>query len=269
MSLKNQQISDFLQKHPHDFLGASSHELEPLVGVSAATIVRFVQTLGYSGMSEMRVELAQQIKHDESAVELVLDKDDSISQLEHKILQLYRDSTEGLRESLNDIQMDLAVKKIKDAKRIFILGVGTSGLIAYDLYHRFNRYGKTTFYETDAHMNLEFMLQSTPDDVILAISYSGITREVVIGAESARERGVTVISILSDPKTPLERASDISLYIPRTENLVRLASLVSRINAMMVSDILFYGVMQEKLPDMGEKINDSNRLVSKLKINNF
>jgi len=269
MSSKNQQIADFLQKQPHEFLAASSHELESLVGVSAATIVRFVQSLGYSGMSEMRVELAQQIKHDESAVELVLDKDDSAAQLETKILQLYRDSTEGLRENLDSEQLGLAIEQISRAKRIFILGVGTSGLIAYDLYHRFNRYGKTTFYETDAHMNLEFMLQSNPDDVVLAISYSGITREVVVGTENAKKRGVPVVSILSDPKSPLAKNSDINLYIPRAENLVRLASLVSRVHASMVSDILFYGVMQEKLPDMKNEIVSSNRIVSKLKINDF
>nr|WP_274379969.1 MurR/RpiR family transcriptional regulator [Lacticaseibacillus baoqingensis] len=265
MSRKQQQIADFMRAHPEAFIDTSSHELEAKVGASAATIIRFAQFLGYSGMDEMRVYLAQQIQHDEHTVELALAPADTGTSIENKVLQLYRDATESLKETLDAAQLEQAYAQLQHAQRIFILGVGTSGLIAYDLYHRLNRYGLTTFYETDAHMNLEFSLQSGPDDVVLALSYSGLTREVTIGAESAHQRHTPVISICSDSSSPLAKVSDTWLQIPQTEHLVRLAAVASRAHTMLVCDMLFAGIVKDQLPAMQATIVDSNRLVSQLK----
>ncbi len=266
MSKKQQQIADYLLADPQAFINSSSHELEARIGVSAATIIRFAQCLDYSGMDEMRVYVAQQIAHNEHSVELVVDAADTGASLEQKVLQLYRDATESLKETLETTAVDHAIALLQQAKRIYILGVGTSGLVAYDLYHRLNRYGKPTVYETDAHMNLEFVSQSTPDDVVLAISYSGLTKEVVLGAQSAQSRHTPVISLTSDGKSPLAQATDVALMIPQTEHLVRLAALASRAHTQIVCDILFAGVVKVALPKMQQTSIATNQLVSKLKI---
>lgn len=265
MSKKQQQIADFMLAHPQVFINSSSHELEATVGVSAATIIRFAQSLGYAGMDEMRVYVAQQIEHNEQSVELVVAADDTGATLEQKVLQLYRDATESLKETLDTKALDQAVALLSQARRIYLSGVGTSGLVAYDLYHRLNRYGKPTMYETDTHMNLEFGLQSTPEDVVLAISYSGLTKEVTLGAESAQQRHTPVISITSNPDSPLAHATDVALIIPQTEHLVRLAAVASRAHTMIVCDILFAGVIKHQLPQMQATSVATNKLVSELK----
>lgn len=268
MTKQQQRVADYLRAHPQDFIDLTSRELETRIGSSAATIVRFVQAMGYSSLNEMRVYVAQQIQHEENSVELMLRPTDDGASLEMKLMQLYRDAADSLRETLTGHDIDLAVAKLLAAKRIYLLGVGTSGLIAYDLYHRLNRYGKTTFYDTDPHMNLEFTAQSQADDVILAISYAGLTREVVLGAAAAHKRGVPVISILSDPDTPLGAATDIVLQVPHTEKIVRLSSVISRVHTTMVTDILFAGVMKDQLDSAHVSTVESNRLVMELKEDN-
>lgn len=265
MSKGQQQIADFMLKTPQKFINSSSRELEQEIGVSAATIVRFVKTIGYSGMDEMRVYLVQQIQHEEQSIELKLSKDDDAKSLEMKMFQLYGDSVEALKETLDVKALEKAVSLLQSANRIYLLGVGTSGLIAYDLYHRLNRYGKTTFYDTDAHMNLEFMQQSTKNDVIVAISYSGLTEEVVIGAETAKKRNTPVISILGNNDTPLGDATDVSLLIPQTEHLVRLASMASRIQTTLVTDVLFSSVIKENLSAIQDASVETGKVVAKLK----
>lgn len=265
MSKKQQQVADYMQAHPEAFVNSSSHELEALVGVSAATIIRFAQSLGYAGMDEMRVYLVQQITHDEQAVELKVAPEDTGSSLEQKVLQLYRDATESLKETLDTQALDQAIAWLSQARRIYLLGVGTSGLIAYDLYHRLNRYGKPTMYETDTHMNLEFVSQSTDADVVLAISYSGLTKEVILGAKSAHKRRVKVISITADPAAPLARTTDCALVIPHSEHLVRLAAVASRAHTMIVCDILFAGVIKDQLLQTQAASVATNKIVSQLK----
>ncbi|WP_125704161.1 MurR/RpiR family transcriptional regulator [Lacticaseibacillus daqingensis] len=265
LSKGQKKIADAMLKDPKQFIELSTHDLEQQVGASAATIVRFARVLGYSGMEEMRVYLAQQVEYNSHAVDLVIGPDDTAETLEDKVIQLYRESTQGIRETLSIQAIDEACQLLANAQRVYLLGVGTSGLVAYDLYHRLNRYGKTTFYETDTHMNLEFSMQSTPKDVIVCFSYSGLTKEVIVGAEAARKRHTPVISVLSDPDSPLARVTDVALYIPHTEHLVRLAALSSRVHSMLVADILFSGTMKAKMPKLQNLIVESNKLTSKLK----
>lgn len=267
MSKQQKKVANYLREHPQDFIDYSSHELEGFVGVSAATIVRFVKLLGYSGVSEMRVYVAQQIQHDKGNVKLVIAPEDDGESLKQKVTQLYQSATDGLQETLDDKHMDQAIKLMSRARHIYLLGVGTSGLVAYDLYHRLNRYGITTFYETDAHMNLEFIAQSQPGDVAIALSYSGMTKEVVLGAAQARKNGVPVIGILANETSPLAQQLDVPLYLPQTEHLVRLSSLTSRVHELMVTDILFLGAVKDN-PDVIHKATvESNELVTKLKSN--
>ncbi|MGR3915973.1 MurR/RpiR family transcriptional regulator [Pediococcus acidilactici] len=265
MSKGQQQVADFMRKHPEEVINSSSRELEKKIGVSAATIIRFVKSIGYSGMDEMRAYLVQQVQYKEQSIELQIGREDNTKSLEMKILQLYRDSVESLKETLDIAALERACLLLQNAKRIYLLGVGTSGLIAYDLYHRLNRYGKTAFFDMDAHMNLEFTQQSTKDDVIIAISYSGVTEEVVIGAEAAKKRNVPIISILSNKHSPLAKATDIQLLIPQTEHLVRLASMASRIHSTLVTDILFSEVVKEDLSNAKNTSLKTGEIVSKLK----
>ncbi|MGY1577066.1 MurR/RpiR family transcriptional regulator [Pediococcus pentosaceus] len=265
MSKRQQQVADFIKNQPQVFINSSSRELEQKIGVSAATIVRFVKILGYSGMEEMRVYVAQQIQHEEHSIELKINQEDTAELLEMKMIQLYRDSVESLKETLDLDSLEKACALLRSANRIYLLGVGTSGLIAYDLYHRLNRYGKTTFYNTDAHMSLEFTQQSTAQDVIVAISYSGLTEEVVVGAEAAQIRDTPVISILSNTESPLAKATDIQLVIPQTEHLVRLEAVASRIHSTLVTDILFSGVIKENISNIQNASLKTGELVSKLK----
>lgn len=265
MSRQQKKVADHLRAFPQEFIDFSSRDLEARIGVSAATIVRFVQSIGYASLNELRVYVAQQIQHDEEAVELVISPDDDGSSLELKIMQSYKAAAEGLRETLESKQLDRAIELLVKAKRIFILGVGTSGLIAYDLYHRLNRYGKTTFYETDTHMNLEFSTQAKPEDVILAISYSGITKEVLIGAENGHQNGVPVISIVGIQNSPLTKVTDVPLFVPVTENIVRLSSVISRVHSSMVTDILFAGVVKNQLSEVRKSTIATNKLVTELK----
>lgn len=266
MSRAQRKIADFLRESPSTFIKLSTHELEKQIGVSAATIVRFVQALGYSGMDEMRVYLARQIDYNKRSVELIIRPDDNAESLENKTIQLYRDATEQIKETLDFESLDQAITALSHAKTIYILGVGTSGLVAYDLYHRLNRYGKTTFYETDTHMNLEFSLQSDAQDALLALSYSGLTREVTLGAKAAQKRGTPVISITAHLNSPLGTASDIPLVIPETEHLARLAAISSRVHTMLVADILFSGIVRDLDSERVQReILVSNQLTAKLK----
>ena len=81
---------------------------------------------------------------------------------------------------------------------------------------------------------------SGPDDLSIAISYSGSTDEVNTCARLAHERGGKVIAITGAGfESELTRSADQILFVGSTEPLMRSAAMASRIGQLGVIDILF------------------------------
>lgn len=265
-SLSKQQklLATYILRNPKDVLNLTSKELGEKSGVSTATVVRFAQQLDLDSFSDLKISIASQLSSGKVIVDTVIEKDDTSKIMSEKLEQVYNSSIQKSLAMINENDLNKAVKLLSEATHVYLLGVGTSGLVAYDLYHKFNRYGIKTFYETDAHMNLEFLTNATKDDVVVAISYSGKTREVSIGSEYAKEHHIPVIAITRED-TPLVSSSDICLLIPDNERTIRVAAIASKISTMYITDLLFISVMQLRYGEMKESAIRTNHLINKLK----
>ena len=79
-----------------------------------------------------------------------------------------------------------------------------------------------------------------PSDLAVAISYSGLTKEVVTCAKTAKENGATVIVITrNSPGTDLVRYADRTLSVAATELITRSGAMSSRISQLNVVDVLY------------------------------
>jgi len=265
-SLSKQQklLATYILRNPKDVLNLTSKELGEKSGVSTATVVRFAQQLDLASFSDLKISIASQLSSGKVIVDTVIEKDDTSKIMSEKLEQVYDSSIQKSLAMINENDLNKAVELLNEATHVYLLGVGTSGLIAYDLYHKLNRYGIKTFYETDAHMNLEFLANATKDDVVVAISYSGKTREVGIGSEYAKEHHIPVIAITRED-TPLVSSSDICLTIPDNERTIRVAAIASKISTMYITDLLFISVMQLRYGEMKESAIRTNHLINKLK----
>ena len=265
-SLSKQQklLATYILRNPKDVLNLTSKELGEKSGVSTATVVRFAQQLDLASFSDLKISIASQLSSGKVIVDTVIGKDDTSKIMSEKLEQVYDSSIQKSLAMINENDLNKAVELLNEATHVYLLGVGTSGLIAYDLYHKLNRYGIKTFYETDAHMNLEFLTNATKDDVVVAISYSGKTREVSIGSEYAKEHHIPVIAITRED-TPLVSSSDICLLIPDNERTIRVAAIASKISTMYITDLLFISVMQLRYGEMKESAIRTNHLINKLK----
>jgi len=265
-SLSRQQklLADYILKNPKETIGLTSKELGLKSGVSTATVVRFAQQLDLESFANLKIAIASQLSSGKVIVDTVIEKDDTSEVMSEKLEQVYATSIQKTHAMVNDADLNKSVELLNRAEHVYLLGIGTSGLIAYDMYHKLNRYGIKTFYETDAHMNLEFIANATKNDVVVAISYSGKTKEVSLGAEYAKEHHIPVISITRED-TPLVAVSDICLLIPDNERTVRVAAIASKISTMYITDLLFINIMQLRYGGMKESAIRTNKLINKLK----
>ena len=106
-----------------------------------------------------------------------------------------------------------ASKKILEAERIIFLACGTSYHAGLTGYHQFQRIlGKKPLYKVIASEYETYSQLIDEDTLIIAISQSGETLDVMKGLTPARKLGASIISVTNVIDSSVTRLSQISLY---------------------------------------------------------
>ncbi len=132
--------------------------------------------------------------------------------------------------------------------RIVVIGLGKSGHIGSKIAATLASTGSPAFsvHPTEAmHGDLGMV---TAQDVILAISYSGKTSELLSLAPSIKNMGAKLISMTGDPKSPLARLADISLctHIDEEACPLGLAPTASTTATLVMGDALAIALLEAR-----------------------
>src|SRR2546423_6643231 len=149
--------------------------------------------------------------------------------LARKVLEPEAAAILALVERL-DQRFDCAVQLLRNCKgRVILTGMGKSGIICRKIAATLTSTGTAAFFLNPAeaiHGDLG-VIQS--DDVVIALSYSGETDELLRLLETIRRLGAKLIAITGGPRSTLAQAADVALDCSVTEeacpmNLVPTAS---------------------------------------------
>lgn len=264
------QIADYLLLTKESIINLSAKEIGDVTNTSAATVVRFSKKVGFNSLNEMKVKLSISLNESDT------DENQSFEYLDKNLET--RDIIYGIKNSI-DAVMEKTVKLIKEedfekavdllikANNIYIYSVGVSGLVGLDFYYKLSRINKRCIAHTDTHLQITSSILMQPGDVVLAISYSGNTREVIKCVENAKQINVPVISITkSSMNNELENLSDITLKVPFVEKSLREGAMSSRISQLAVIDMLFIGMAKNNLKEIEEKLIITREAVQELKL---
>ncbi|NIL78950.1 6-phospho-3-hexuloisomerase [Rhodococcus sp. B10] len=117
--------------------------------------------------------------------------------------------TEGLLSSVAAEEWDRAGALIKEARRIFVIGNGRSGLAAQMAAMRLMHLG------LQVHVAGEVTAPAIGEnDLLIAVSGSGTTLSVVSAAQTAKKVGAKVLSVTTTSRAPLAEHADESLVLP-------------------------------------------------------
>jgi arabinose-5-phosphate isomerase len=148
-----------------------------------------------------------------------------------------------------DERFDRAVELLHECRgRVIVTGMGKSGLICRKVAATLTSTGTAAFFLHPAeaiHGDLG-VIQS--DDVVLALSYSGETGEILRLLETIRRLGARLIAITGAPRSTLAEAADVALDCSVTEeacplNLVPTASTTA---ALAIGDALAMTLLVRK-----------------------
>ena len=260
------RIAEYILSHAEETLHMSSQKIAELTGTSPATLIRFSRKVGYSGFSELKMDLAKDSDDVEPSFMEVIQESDSTSRMISKaqnIMQMCIDQTYKL---VNVTNLDDAIHLLNQCRSIYLFGVGGSGVVCEDLMQKLLRINRSVYYHSDMHVQLASAAHMTKDDVVIAVSYEGETRDVNVAVRHAKSVGAKTIAITQyNPKSTLARTADIALYTPVLEKSLRMGAITSRSASLIVTDLLYYGIAKQDLSEVKEDLVKTRDLTNEIR----
>lgn len=213
-------ILDSILEDPDRVLEESFEQLAERSRSSVPTIMRTCRDLGFAGLREFKLGLAQALALGGSPLHRRVNIEDSAAQVVDKIARSAAATVAGVRNQLDLRTLNAAVQAIAAAPHIDIVGAGnTSWFMATDLQARLFRLGLSATAWADYHLQQVAAGAQKPGGVVIAITHVGGMPSLLDAVDIARAQGARTIAI-TRPGTPLAERADILLALSVPDDAV-------------------------------------------------
>ena len=242
------RIAEFFVSNQTEMMRLPIQKIAESCSCSQSAIVRFCQSLGYSGFKDFKRQVTESIIEQNSQDSEPppqysdIKLDGPLNTIIEKITNNNVKSLQDTASILDERMLIEAIHVLAGANKMVFYGVGGSGIAAADAYQKFVRLGKNCQYFEDTHLQLASAVTLKQGDVAILISYSGRTKDILDLLPVFQEANVTTIAITKYGNSPLSKGCDIVLNVVSTDIPVRSASFSSRIAQLSIVDMLFTGV---------------------------
>ncbi|MBY7144489.1 MurR/RpiR family transcriptional regulator [Virgibacillus sp. NKC19-3] len=202
--------------------------------VGDATVLRFCRKLGYKGYQDFKLSLARELSTHQ--------KEDHNETYTRKVRNNMTQAIEDTYTLIDNDQLQQAIDKIHHTQTVVVYGVSSSGIAGLDMQNRLMRIGRNIEIITDSHNQMIRSNSADQETVIIAISLTGSTKDIVDAVENGKKNGATIIAITNYTESPLADFANIILLTSAKENPLDSGSLVSKISQLFVIDLLCTGI---------------------------
>lgn len=261
MRPSEQAVGRFVLRHPNLVISLSFPEIAARTGVSQPTVARFCVAAGFSGYRDFKLRLAQSLANSVPFVHHDVGMQDSMADVGAKVFDRGIAALVTVRNHLDPDALERATKLLATARRIEFYGLGNSGIVAMDAQHKFFRLGVPAVAYSDPHIHAMSASLLGKGDVVVAISGTGRTRELIRSVEIARDAGAAVIAITASG-SPLARLATIALYADVPEDLDVYAPMTSRMVHLVMIDALSVGVALARGPELAKRLKRAKEVIA-------
>lgn len=236
------KLGRYLQNDSSALLVSNINDLAQAVGVSKATVVRFARTLGYAGFPELKRDVQKEMRRKLRAADRMKETFAELGDDGNIFAKLIKRDAQLLQETLQaasftDFQR--AVEVILKARKVFLIGLNASTALAYILYFRLVRVKKDAhwIFLTGGTSLVEQLAFMEPADVLVAIDFLDVPREVLSALQHAKKIGAPILGITDFPGSPIAKAASVCLYAKRGlhSSVNSLTPAFSLVNALAIA----------------------------------
>ncbi len=249
---KEQSVAQYILEHGETIKNIHIADLAKATGTSNATITRFCKRIGCESFVDLKIRL-------HSAREERMEN--GYGDIFEDVNSFYHKTISQTVKMIDKEKIRALVEALKQADRIFFTGVGSSGLTALEMTQRLIRMGLHVTALTDSHMMIITSAITTPKDLVIGISNSGRTTEVVKTLENAKKNGSKIVAITSFEKSPLATLSDLLIPTYNTHFVSNEQFVNNQFAIMYVMDIVSMLLLENKT--MQQKMEKTIHTVSR------
>lgn len=241
LSAKQRRLAEFLVNEPWQVAFSSSAEVGARTGVTGATVVRFAQSLGYQGFTELQEEIRGALPRFTRSIDNIraeLHGSDPPSDLRARVFESQIENLERSAAQLSPADFERAVELIVAARRVIVAGSGLAEAAATHAVYELSRIG------IDARPASQSTVQNTlvfvdcdRRDLLIAIGYIRYVRDTIESLQQAVRLGMRVLAVTDTPLSPLARPADVALTVIATglqsSSIVATIALVDALAAVV------------------------------------
>ncbi|MBF1011116.1 MAG: MurR/RpiR family transcriptional regulator [Lachnoanaerobaculum sp.] len=266
LTKSEKKVADYFIDNYKDAINESTQSIAVATDTSPATVIRFVKTLKFDGLQQLKLAIAADMDSQKPDItDEIIHQKDGLSEIVEKNKRNLINSIERLYALMDLELIEKSVDAIDSAKKVYLFGVGASGIVCYDINYKLSRIGKNVVFNNDIHLQLVNLNFITKEDACVCVSYSGNTKETVLVAEIAKKAGAKTVGICCYGRNELSKICDITLRVPHDERELRLGAISSRNTTLTLLDTIYLAITHRHYPDVLNDIESTRDLIKKLR----
>jgi DNA-binding MurR/RpiR family transcriptional regulator len=205
------QVASYALEHPDEIAFGTVASIAAAAHVQPSTLVRFAQSLGYQGFSDLQDVFRSRLR------DRILNYDERIEHLRQQDLtaskasvifggfsEAAEKSLSDLRERLDSAKLEEAVDALAQAETIYLVGLRRSFPITSYMSYAFGKLGvRNHLIGAMGGLAQEDVSFASKRDCVLAISFTPYASETVALTQAAAARHVPIVAITDSPFSPL------------------------------------------------------------------
>ena len=247
------RVAEFVQKHMDEVVLLSLQGLAKKCGTSDATVLRFCRSLGYVGFSDFKVSLIPELLRSGKKAFVEVDRNENSGSIKDVLQRNFHQQLDSTFRNCEDEILHLAALHISRANKILIIGLGGSAGVAHIFCDSLGSLGVYSSFLRDRSIIQNVVPTLDAGDVVVGISHSGETEEVVSAIKKAQDYGAVTISITNFSPSPLADVSQFTLVTSVPVNLLGSYSCQARISQLAILELILF-----ELSEMLTKKNSPN-----------
>ena len=197
------KIADYILQNKASIKNMNIKDLAAKVDTSTSSITRFCKRINIDGFVDMKIAL-RSLASGHPSKEMPTVYDD--------IYGYYTQVIDETNQMIEDQAIETVVDWIKNANKTVIYGIGSSGFTAAELAQRLIRMGLNATGVTDSHLMIINSSIIREDELVIAISNSGETPELIASLEIAKKKKAKIIALTSFKNSSLTKLADVTCF---------------------------------------------------------